>query len=68
MDSKQLNAKISALDNHDLVKLIFSLNKRWDAYTPDERTVRSELLKEYERRTDGERVDAPMDELDSRVA
>ncbi len=64
----KMTTKIQSLSDEQLEAALVAINKDWNAYTPEERTVRSALLNEYENRNGGDAVDAMMDKLDELAA
>jgi len=63
----KLTSYISSLATEQVVAALRGLNMAWNEYAPEQRTVRSHLLSEYEQREGGEAVDALMDELDAEL-
>ncbi len=61
---EKLTAKAEAMTTEQIVDALTMLNREWNEYTPDQRTVRSTLLNVYETRHGGDAVDCLMDVLD----
>ncbi len=59
---KALTEKIATLSNEMLVSVLEGIN--FKKLTPEQRTVRIAVLREYETRLGGEAVDALMDKLE----
>lgn len=62
---EQMNAKITSMNDAQIVDALAAMNKDFYAYQPEERVVRVALLAEYESRHGGDAVDMLMDELEA---
>lgn len=63
-----LHAKIQTLTTQAITDALFVMEKPWDDFSGDERTVRAELLGAYEERCGEDAVDALMDRLEEAAA
>ena len=66
--ASRLESRIAKMTDDEILAALTQINKEWNAYTPEERTVKSFLLKAYESRHGGDAVDALMDKLDELLA
>jgi len=63
-----LRLACSSMPDRAIQDLLLALEKPWDAYLPEERTVRVYLLAEFEKRQGIDAVDALMTRLEGSVA